>query len=84
MLERKGVRSLEQTGLTGDVGEFLVAWKGEKNDEFGQSDALVEVLETRELSPVTAHPERSSLERNLSTTSAVSPAPIDPLWADWS
>jgi hypothetical protein len=84
MLERKGIRSLEQTGLTGDVGEFLVAWKGEKNDDLGQSDALVEVLETRELSPLATQPDRTSLERSTSTASAVSPAPVDPLWADWS
>jgi hypothetical protein len=84
MFERKAIRSLEQTGLTGDVGEFLVAWKGEKNDELGQSDALVEVLETRELSPLPSQPESSSLERSISASSTVSPAPVDPRWADWS
>lgn len=83
MLEHKGIRALEQTSLTGDIGEFLVAWRGEKNDELGQSDALVEVLETRELSPLSARP--ISLERSTSTASTVTPAPmVDPIWAEWS
>jgi len=82
MLEQKSITLLEQTGLNGDSGEFYVAWKGEANDERGQSQALVEVLETRELSPIMPNPERSSLERNTSTVSA---APIaDPLWGEWS
>jgi len=82
MIEQKSVMLLEQTGLSGDSGEAFVAWKGEKNDERGQSQALVEVLETRELSPVTSNPERSSLERNLSVASAVPIA--DPLWDEWN
>ena len=82
MLEQKSVSLLEQTGLAGDSGEFFVVWKGEKNDERGQSQALVEVLETRELSPLIANPERGSLERNTSTVSA---APVvDPLWDEWN
>lgn len=82
MVERKSIALLEQTGLGGDSGEFFVAWKGEANDERGQSQALVEVLETRELSPLPTSPERATLERNSSTISA---APIaDPLWDEWS
>ncbi|KIM33349.1 hypothetical protein M408DRAFT_14127 [Serendipita vermifera MAFF 305830] len=82
MLERKSINLLEQTGLSSDSGEFFVSWKGEHNDERGQSQALVEVLETRELSPLVANLERVSLERN---TSAVSAAPIaNPLWDEFN
>lgn len=82
MVERKSIALLEQTGLGGDSGEFFVAWKGEANDERGQSQALVEVLETRELSPLPTSPERASLERN---SSAISAAPrADPLWDEWN
>lgn len=82
MLEHKSIGLLEQTGLGGDSGEFFVVWKGEHNGDHGQSQALVEVLETRELSPLISNLERVSLERN---TSAVSAAPIvDPLWDEWN
>jgi hypothetical protein len=30
MLKHKAIRSLEQTNLTGDVGELLVAWSGHR------------------------------------------------------
>ncbi|PVG04419.1 hypothetical protein CPB86DRAFT_810233 [Serendipita vermifera] len=84
MVERRAIRLLDQTGLMGDTGEFLIAWKGEKNDDLGQSDALVEVLETRDLTVLAENSDAASLERSISAISAVSVAPVDPLWDEWS
>ncbi|KAG8816173.1 hypothetical protein FRC18_001134 [Serendipita sp. 400] len=91
MIQHTGLKLLEQTTLEGDTGEFLMTWKGEKNDEFGQSHAVVQALETRDLrmtSPQSpglpaAEEEVSavSLHRSISAISAV---PVDPLWDEWS
>ncbi|KAG8831244.1 hypothetical protein FRC17_003440 [Serendipita sp. 399] len=91
MVHHSGLRLLEQTSLAGNTGEFLLSWKGEKNDEFGQSQALVQGLETRDLrmmspnSPVFAAaeavPNLVSLQRSISSISAV---PVDTLWEEWS
>jgi RHO1 GDP-GTP exchange protein 1/2 len=85
MIERKAIRLLDQTGLMGDTGEFMIAWKGEKNDDLGQSDALVEVIETRDLTVASEGSDVAALERSISAISAVSVTPaIDPLWDEWS
>jgi hypothetical protein len=81
MVEHKSIRVLEQTGLDFNKGDFLIGWKGEKNDAAGQSDALVEVLETRELSPVTS--AGASIQRIASFT-GTAVAAHDPLWDEWN
>ncbi|CAG7852613.1 Rho1 guanine nucleotide exchange factor 1 [Serendipita indica DSM 11827] len=80
MLEHKGLRLLAQTSLEGDVGDFMMSWKGEKNDEFGQSYALVEVVETRDLRSLSN--DAASLERSISAISAQPLANV--LWEEWN